>query len=101
MQKRRDGGRVGRRNDGTDEKPADPGSGEEQNRRCSDDRGRGNYAYSSEGYRRPQRTSDGARIGAYPAVEQNNCEADAADQIGGREVTKKDVARALRAGEHA
>ena len=40
------------------------------------------------------------RIGAQPAVEQNNGEANAADQIGGGEVPKEDAARALSSGEH-
>jgi hypothetical protein len=56
--------RVGRRNDGADQQPAGPGSGEEQYRRRSDDRGRGDYTDGSQGERRPQRTSDGTRIGA-------------------------------------
>ena len=64
MQQRGDGRRVGRRNDGADQQPADPGSGEEQYRRRSDDRGRGDYTDSSQGERRPQRTSDGTRIRA-------------------------------------
>ena len=41
------------------------------------------------------------RIGAQPAVEQDDRESDAADQIGGVKVAKENAARSLFAGEDA
>jgi hypothetical protein len=98
MQQRGDGRRVGRRDDGADEQSAGPGSGEEQRRHCSNDRGRYDYADGSQGESRPQGPSEVTRIGAEPAIEQNDGETNAADQIGGVEVMKPDVARSLFPG---
>jgi hypothetical protein len=100
MQQRRDGRCVGRCNNGTDQKPADPRSGEKQHHRCSNDRCRGNYPNSGQGDRGPQRTSDSTGIGAQPA-EQNTRQTNAADQIGGGKLPKENAARSLSSGEHA
>jgi len=101
MQQRGDGRRVGRRDDGADEESAGPGSGEEQRRHRSDDRGRYYYANRSQGESGPQRPSEVTRIGAEPAIKQNDGETNAADQIGGVKVMKADATRSLLPGEHA
>ena len=64
VQQRRDGRRVGRSNNRTDQQPSRPGGGKKQCCRRSDDYGRDDYADSSQGEGRPKRTSDGTRIGA-------------------------------------
>jgi hypothetical protein len=65
------------------------------------DRGLDDYADRGKGERWPQRPSDISRIGAQPAIEQNDGESDAADQIGGVKVAKEDAAGSLFPGEDA
>jgi len=101
MQQRRDGRRVGRRNDRADQQPAGPGSREEQCRRCSDNSRGDDYSDGSQGKRGPQCAPDITRIGAQPAVKQNDRERDTADQIGSTKVVKDDTARSLFPREHA
>ncbi len=101
MKQRRDGGRVGRRDDRADQQPAGPGRGEELGRGSPDDYRRGDDADRRQSERRPQHAADGARIGAQPAIEQNDGEANAAGQVGGLKIAEEDAAGPLLAGQHA